>query len=247
MDSEQKMDTYTDSETNENDKTSLIEETFGNNVSATVTEADTETGKTETDLTVAGTETEADSNEEEKEKFDWKKELRDWLIIIVAAFALAWAITHFVIIKTEIISGSMIATLNVDDHVVANRLSYVFSDPQRGDIIFFAYPDDETKTYVKRIIGLPGEKVEIKKGKVYINDSETPLDEPYLHEKPVKSDWGPYQVPENSFFVMGDNRNVSIDSRYWDNKFVRKDQIYGKAWFRYRPNITLIKSADYEM
>ncbi|MCR5331730.1 MAG: signal peptidase I [Lachnospiraceae bacterium] len=203
------------------------------------------TGKNENPDNTAISETEQEKPAE-GEKFDWKKELRDWLIIFVSAFALAYAITHFVIIKTEIISGSMISTLNIDDHVVANRLSYVFSEPKRGDIIFFAYPDDESKTYVKRIIGLPGEKVEIKKGKIYINDSDTPLDEPYLHEKPVKSDWGPYQVPEASFFMLGDNRNVSIDSRYWDNKFVRKDQIFGKAWFRYRPGLSLIKGADYE-
>ena len=203
------------------------------------------TGKNENPDNTAISETEQEKPAE-GEKFDWKKELRDWLIIFVSAFALAYAITHFVIIKTEIISGSMISTLNIDDHVVANRLSYVFSEPKRGDIIFFAYPDDESKTYVKRIIGLPGEKVEIKKGKIYINDSDTPLDEPYLHEKPVKSDWGPYQVPEASFFMLGDNRNVSIDSRYCDNKFVRKDQIFGKAWFRYRPGLSLIKGADYE-
>ena len=187
----------------------------------------------------------ADDEAAAKEKFDWKKELRDWLIIIVAAFILAYALTHFVIIKTEVISGSMISTLNIDDRVVANRLAYVFSKPKRGDIIFFAYPDDETKTYVKRIIGLPGEKVEIVKGKVYINDSDTPLDETYLFEKPRKENFGPYYVPEGSYFVMGDNRNVSIDSRYWDNKFVTADEIYGKAWFRYSPNIQGIHSADY--
>ncbi|MBO4415100.1 MAG: signal peptidase I [Lachnospiraceae bacterium] len=178
-------------------------------------------------------------------KFDWKKELRDWAIIIVAAFALAWAITHFVIIKTEIISGSMISTLNVDDRVVANRLAYVFSKPQRGDIIFFAFPDDESKTYVKRIIGLPGDKVEIIRGKVYINDSDEPLEEPYLKEKMKKEDFGPYYVPEGSYFVMGDNRNISVDSRYWDNKFVNNSQIYGKAWLRYRPNIQIIRGAEY--
>ncbi|MCR5322087.1 MAG: signal peptidase I [Lachnospiraceae bacterium] len=178
-------------------------------------------------------------------KFNWKKELLDWLIIFAAAFALAYALTHFVIIKTEVISGSMISTLNVDDHVVANRLAYVFSKPKRGDIIFFAYPDDESKTYVKRIIGLPGEKVEIIKGKVYINDSDEPLEEPYLNEKMKKENFGPYYVPEGCYFVMGDNRNISVDSRYWDNKFVTYSEIYGKAWFRYRPNLQIIHGAKY--
>lgn len=177
---------------------------------------------------------------------NWKKEVRDWVIIIASAFILAYVLTHFVIIKTEIISGSMISTLNVDDHVIANRLAYVFSKPERGDIVFFAYPDDETKTYVKRIIGLPGEKVEIKKGKVYINDSEVPLDEPYLNEKPRKENFGPYEVPEGCYFMLGDNRNISVDSRYWKTTFVTEDEIYGKAWLRYRPNIQFIHGAEYE-
>ncbi len=174
-----------------------------------------------------------EENGEKEEKYNWKKELRDWLIIIVSAVFLAWALTHFVIMKTEVISGSMISTLNVDDRVVANRLSYVFSKPKRGDVIFFAYPDDESKTYVKRIIGLPGETVEIIQGKVYIDNSEEPLNEPYINGKMRKEDFGPYIVPESSYFVMGDNRNVSVDSRYWDNTFVTIDEIYGKAWFMY--------------
>ncbi|MCR5685210.1 MAG: signal peptidase I [Lachnospiraceae bacterium] len=178
------------------------------------------------------------------EKLDWKKELRDWVIIIVSAVILAYALTHFVIIKTEIISGSMISTLNVDDLVVANRLAYVFNEPERGDIIFFAFPDDESLTYVKRIIGMPGEKVEIKQRKVFINDE--PLEEPYLNERMMREEAGPFYVPEGSYFVMGDNRNISVDSRYWDNKFVSKAAIYGKAWFRYRPNLQLIKGWEYD-
>ena len=182
--------------------------------------------------------------EKAPEKLDWKKELRDWIIIIVSAIIMAYALTHFVIIKTEIISGSMISTLNVDDLVVANRLAYVFKDPERGDIIFFAFPDDESLTYVKRIIGLPGEKVEIKKRQVYINDE--PLDEPYLNGRMEKEEAGPFYVPEGCYFVMGDNRNISVDSRYWDNKYVSKSAIYGKAWFRYKPNIELITGAVYD-
>ena len=190
----------------------------------------------------------AESGEETKpgeKKLNIKKEIFSWIMVVVVAYILAFCITHYVIIKTEVISGSMIATLNVGDRVIGNRLSYVFSDPQRGEIIFFAYPDDESKTYVKRIIGCPGDTVEIVDGKVYINGSSTPLDEPYLREE-MRGSYGPYVVPENSYFVMGDNRNVSVDSRAWDTTYVSREEIYAKAWLRYKPKLSLVRSATYE-
>ncbi len=171
------------------------------------------------------------------------KEVLSWVLVIAAAYVLAFLITHFVIIKTEVISGSMESTLNIDDRVIGNRLAYTFSDPERGDIIFFANPLNETETYVKRIIGCPGETVEIRDGKVYINEAAVPLDEPYLKEK-MKGSFGPYVVPENSFFVMGANRNRSEDSREWG--FVARDEIYAKAWFRYKPSIDAVEAATYE-
>ncbi len=182
--------------------------------------------------------------EEKKEKVNIKREILSWVLVVVAAYLLAFVITHFIIIKTEVISGSMTATLNIDDRVIGNRLAYLFSDPERGDIVFFANPDDETETYVKRIIGLPGDTVEIAEGKVYINGSSTPLDEPYLPET-MKGSYGPYVVPEGCFFMMGDNRNHSWDSREWDNTYVTKKQIYAKAWLRYKPSLGLIESAEY--
>ena len=176
-------------------------------------------------------------------KTDIKKEIFSWIMVVVVAYILAFCITHFVIIKTEVISGSMISTLNIGDRVIGNRLSYVFSEPDRGDIIFFAYPMDETKTYVKRIIGCPGDTVVITDGKVYINGSADPLNEPYLNDR-MKGSFGPYTVPESSYFVMGDNRNISVDSREWG--FVTRDEIYAKAWLRYKPSIDLVRSATYE-
>ena len=181
-------------------------------------------------------------NRETKPK-DWRKELLSWVIVIGVAAALAFAINRFVLMKTVITSSSMRPTMEVDEHVIANRLAYLFSDPKRGDMVFFANPDDESETYVKRIIGLPGEKVEIKKGKIYINDSDKPLDEPYLFEKADKENFGPYFVPEDCYFMLGDNRNISHDARYWDNTFVSRDKIYGKAWFGYR--VRKMKSAEY--
>jgi len=116
----------------------------------------------------------------------------------------------------------------------SSRLSYIKDDPERGDIVIFRYPDNEKVYYVKRVIGLPGETVEVKDGKVYINGSDTPLDEPYLPE-PMEGSYGPYEVPEGCYFMMGDNRNNSLDARFWDNKFVAKNKIVAKVLFCYYP------------
>lgn len=183
---------------------------------------------------------------EEQQKINWKKELFDWVVIFVVALILAICITRFIIIKTEIISGSMISTLNVDDRVIGNRTAYWFKEPARGDIVFFAFPDDEEKTYVKRIIGLPGETVEGIDGTVYINGEA--IAEPYINgtDKSDRKTFGPYVVPEGCYFMLGDNRTISVDSRYWTTQFVTKEKIYGKAWLRYYPKLGTVKSASYE-
>ena len=120
--------------------------------------------------------------------------------------------------------------------------AYLNSDPERFDIIIFKYPDDETKTFIKRVIGLPGETVEIRDGKVYINGSAEPLDDSFCPEMPT-GDFGPYVVPEDSYFVMGDNRENSHDSRYWVNTYVERSAIMGKAVLRYWPlnKISILK------
>ncbi len=176
-------------------------------------------------------------------KTNVRGEIISWVVIIASAFVIAFVINKVFLLKTIVTSGSMRPTMEIGEHVTANRLAYLFSDPQRGDMVFFENPDDASETYVKRIIGLPGEKVEIKKGKVYINDSEKALKEPYLFEKADKLDFGPYYVPENSYFMLGDNRNISSDSRYWDIHYVTKDKIFGKALFGYK--VRLMKSAEY--
>lgn len=164
----------------------------------------------------------------------WKKELFQWAAVLVIAVALALFINAFLIINAQIPSGSMENTIMTGDRVFGNRLAYTFKDPERFDIIIFKYPDDESQLFIKRIIGLPGETVEIRDGHIYINGSDTPLEDVETKE-PMEGSFGPYTVPEGCYFVMGDNRNNSRDSRYWEHTFVTEDEILGKAVFRYWP------------
>ena len=169
-----------------------------------------------------------------EEKASVGKELFQWVLVILGAVILAFLIDTFVIVNAQIPSGSMENTIMTGDRVVGNRLAYKFSDPKRFDIIIFKYPDDESQLFIKRIIGLPGETVEIHDGNIYINGSDTPLEDVDIKE-PMEGSFGPYTVPEGCYFVMGDNRNNSRDSRYWENTFVSEDEILGKAVLRYWP------------
>lgn len=158
-----------------------------------------------------------------------------WVKTIVAALGMAWFITTFLIVNAQVPSGSMENTVMTGDRLIANRLSYTFSEPKRFDIVVFKFPDDESKLYIKRIIGMPGDTVVIKNNKVYINGSTEPLDDSFIKE-PMNTVDAVYQVPENHYFMMGDNRNNSSDSRFWNNTFVAKDKILGKAVFKYYPS-----------
>ncbi len=164
------------------------------------------------------------------------KEVLSWFITIVLAVVAALFIKNYIIINANIPSGSMENTIMTGDRLFGFRLAYKEKSPERGDIIIFRFPDDETENYVKRVIGLPGETVNISDGKIYIDGSDVPLEEDYL-----KEEWtiatGPYtfEVPEDAYLVLGDNRNNSYDARYWDNTYVTDDKILGKAIFRYYP------------
>ena len=203
-------------------------------------------------------------NADKEQKRSFKREVFSWIACIVVTILLTEFILNFVIINANIPSGSMENTIMTNDKLIALRTSYWFNDPKRGDIIIFKYPDDETEWFIKRVIALPGETVLVKDGKVYINGSKKALSEPYIKEEPVE-DFGPYKVPKNGYFVMGDNRNNSADGRYWameavdygvadsikeavENEycFVRQDQILGKAIFRYFPKPTLLNQSPYE-
>lgn len=173
---------------------------------------------------------------EDEEEIDWKSELKSILYTIVVTVIFVFLLKTYIVINATVPTGSMENTILPGDNIMGLRVSYVFEEPERGDVIFFYFPDDESQKYVKRIIGLPGEKVTISDAKIYINDSEIPLEEPYLKEEWIVG-IGPYEfyVPENSYFVLGDNRNASADARYWQNPYVAKEKIIGKAIFTYYP------------
>ncbi|MBI2460860.1 MAG: signal peptidase I [Candidatus Rokubacteria bacterium] len=168
-----------------------------------------------------------------------KSVLREYLEAILIAVLLALLIRTFVVQAFKIPSGSMIPSLQVGDHILVNKFIYRFRDPGRGDVIVFKYPVDESRDFIKRVIAVGGEDLYIKGQEVYINcqPPETgcrPLEEPwaYYDERPVASEtFGPVHVPPDAYFVMGDNRNNSQDSRFWG--FVRREKVKGKAFIIY--------------
>lgn len=168
------------------------------------------------------------------------KELWEYIKMIIFVLIFVLVVNNFLIINAKIPSPSMENTIMTGDRIFGNRLAYVLGDPQRFDIVIFRYPDDESQLFIKRIIGLPGETVEIIDGKVYIDGSETPLDDSFTPETPT-GNYGPYTVPENCYFMLGDNRNNSRDARYWKNTYVAKDKIVAKVLFCYFPNPHVIR------
>ncbi len=180
------------------------------------------------------------------------KEIWEYVKLIAIVMVVVLFVNSFILINAKIPSQSMEDTIMTGDRLFGFRLEYGLNvnffghkiskkwrEPERMDIIIFHFPDDESQLFIKRLIGLPGETVEIRDGKVYIDGSETPLDDSFTPEVPT-GDFGPYQVPENCYFMLGDNREHSRDSRYWDNTYVRFDQIVGKAIIRYFPSIKLL-------
>ncbi len=184
-----------------------------------------------------------EGREPETEKKSLGREIWEYVKLVIIVVAAVILLTNFVIVNARIPSASMEDTILVGDQIFGNRLAYKFGEPERFDVIIFRYPDDESQLYIKRIIGLPGETVTIREGKVYINDSDTPLDDSFCRETPSSKGDGVYQVPEDCYFMMGDNRNNSHDSRFWDNKYLQRDKILGKAVLRYWPltRISLIE------
>ncbi len=163
---------------------------------------------------------------------------------LIMAIILALFIRAFVVQAYKIPSGSMLNTLYVGDFLLVNRFSYgtkipftnkeIFrlGDPQRGDIIVFKYPLDPSVDYIKRVVGVPGDVIEMRNKQLYRNGEK--VDEPYIRHTdprgrlPIRDDLPPRVVPQDHYFVMGDNRDDSEDSRFWG--FVPRQNIQGKAW-----------------
>ncbi len=169
-----------------------------------------------------------------------KSEIISWIKTIALSILIAFFIDSFIIVNATVPTGSMENTIMPGDRIIALRLTYYFNSPERGDIAVFKYPDDESVLYVKRVIGLPGETIDIRDGKVYINNSDEPLDDSFVKDTPI-GDFGTYEVPEGCYFMLGDNRNNSVDSRFWVNKFVEEDKILGKVYIKYYKGFEVLK------
>lgn len=161
-----------------------------------------------------------------------KSELIEWVQAIVIAFILSLLIKTFLFEVILVDGYSMYPTIHEKDRIIVTKLNYIVSTPDRGDIIIFKNPDDMTLNYVKRVIGLEGDKVQIKDGVLFINDE--PLIEDYIQE-PAFTDFDTHIVPEGTIFVLGDNRNQSRDSRDPNVGFIPLKNIVGKAKLRIWP------------
>lgn len=151
------------------------------------------------------------------------------------AGVLAVGIRHFVAEPRYIPSGSMLPTLEINDRLIIEKLTYRFRDPLRGEVVVFSPTQTLQKynfkeAFIKRVIGLPGDKIEVKKGRVYVNDRL--IEEKYIEEAP-KYTYGPTIVSEDTYLVLGDNRNNSYDSHQWG--FVPRENLIGRAVFRFWP------------
>lgn len=173
--------------------------------------------------------------------------LKEYAEALIVALILAFFIRSFVVQAFKIPSGSMLQTLQIGDHLLVSKFAYgvkvpftnimVFEreGPRHGDVIVFEFPEDPSKDFIKRVIGLPGDVIEVREKQVFRNG--VLLEETYVQHVdssktvPRRDNFGPVMVPENKYFVMGDNRDESYDSRFWG--FVERKTIAGKAFILY--------------
>lgn len=167
-----------------------------------------------------------------------KREIREWAESLVVALVLALVIRAFVVQAFKIPTGSMRPTFLEGDRILVNKFIYKFKEPKRGDIIVFKYPGNEKKDFVKRLIALGGETIEIKDGDIYVNGER--VEDPfkirqirYYNKDPYGANSKEIKVPDDSYYVLGDNSASSRDSRYWG--FVPRKNVIGKAFFLYWP------------
>lgn len=185
-----------------------------------------------------------DTDEKTEQQKNPVKDIVDFMLPIVLAIILAIVLKTLVFANAVVPTESMVNTIQANDRIIASRLAYVTSKPERYDIVIFHYPDDESQYYVKRVIGLPGETVQIIDGIVYVTQTDgntIQLEDDFVTNCVPTGNYGPYTVPEDSYFMLGDNRNNSQDSRFWDNTYVKKNKIIGKVKFKYYPEFEKIE------
>lgn len=197
---------------------------------------------------------------EEVEEFNLKKEIFSWVAMFVIAIGIAYLISNFILINAYVPTGSMKNTIPEKSRLIGLRLAYTFSEPERGDIIIFKNPDNPDENYVKRIIGLPGEKVVLRNNEIYVYGADGglehgPLNEPYLQDKLWMSQDEEYvfHVPEDRYLVLGDNRNNSADARTWyrnkgdvEEIYIHKDKILAKGLFIYWSKFKIFDNIEYK-
>ena len=161
--------------------------------------------------------------EKKPQKSKWREIIEDILLAVLLYLAIDFCIGRF---RVENIS--METTFHEGQLLMVNKLNYKFHEPQRGQVVIFHSPVDPGKDYIKRMIGLPGDHIEVKDGELYNGEK---IDEPWLHEPMQYS--GEWDVKEGEYFVLGDNRNHSSDSHVWGG--VPRENLIGNAFFRYWP------------
>lgn len=163
------------------------------------------------------------------------KELLSWLLFIIIVVAASWAVVTFVGQRTQVSGSSMETTLSDGDQLIVDKISYRFRDPKRYEIVVFPYKYEANTYYIKRIIGLPGETIQIANGCVYINGQR--LDEDYGNELMENAGLAeePVTLGADEYFVLGDNRNNSQDSRAANVGVIHRDELLGRAWVRIWP------------
>ncbi len=177
-----------------------------------------------------------DRQEKKSQRFKLILKILLWIFCVCVAVFLGWLFTVVALEKTNMVGSSMEPTLSDDDIIVVNRMAYLFSDPERFDVIVFNKSGKEHSYYAcRRVYGLPGERVQVKDGRLFING--TAIEEPINVEPMITS--GLYEeeviLDDDEFFVLGDNRNDCEDSRYFNFGNVSRDEIIGKAFVRLSP------------
>lgn len=152
-------------------------------------------------------------------------------IEILVLIAIIYTLVNLATTRYEVVGDSMLPNFFTGEHVIVNRFAYYFGGPARGDVIVMIDPRDHSLNFIKRMIGLPGETVQIKEGRVYVNG--TLLDEPYIHEFCAVNCDGEWKLKSDEYFVLGDNRPVSFDSHILGP--VQRNLIVGQAWILYWP------------